>query len=303
MTNIPTRGLTTALLGCLAASAAAEPARFASPEEAVEALVAAGEAADRAAILRIFGPEFEDLIFTGDAEADAAARTGFLHDYGVRHRIDRGPDEAILHIGREDWPFPAPIVRKDEGWSFDGESAREEVRLRRIGLNELDVIDVMRAAVRVQALYRQTDHDGDGVLEFAAGILSTAGTRDGLYWPDEPGTEQSPIGAFIARASADGYNFDGTDSAPEPYLDYYFRILQKQGPSAPGGEMDYMVNGNMLAGHAILAYPANYGETGIMSFMVGENGIVLEADLGPDTLAIGNETTVFDPGEGWTAVE
>lgn len=303
MTIRHTRAALAALL-LSALPAAAEPARFESPEAAVAAVIAALEAVDRGALLTVFGPEFEDVVFTGDPEKDREAWGGFLEAYRTQHRLDQpDADRAVLYVGREQWPFPAEIVAGDGGWSFDSEGAREEVRYRRIGLNELDVIDVMRAGVEVQARYRQTDHDGDGVMEFAASILSTPGTRDGLYWPDEPGTPESPIGAFIARASADGYNFDGTDQEPDPYLGYYFRILQKQGPAAPGGAMDYLVNGNMVAGHALLAYPAAYGDSGIMSFMVGENGTVYEADLGEDTLAVGAAIDTFDPGEGWAPVE
>jgi hypothetical protein len=209
----------------------------------------------------------------------------------------------VLHVGPDDWPFPAAVVLGEDGWAFDAAGAREEVALRRIGLNELDVIELLRAGVAVQSRFRQTDHDGDGVMEFADAILSRPGERDGLYWPDEAGTPVSPIGPLMARASADGYNMGDGDSPPDPYLGYYFRILQAQGPDAPGGAMDYLIGGNMVAGHAFLAYPADYGVTGVMSFMVGENGIVLEADLGPDTLAAGNAITAFNPGEGWAPVD
>jgi hypothetical protein len=283
--------------------ALAEPARYDSPEAAVSAVVAAVEAKDPAALLAIFGPENEDVVFTGTPEQDREIWRGFLHSYRERSRIEMDGDaRAVLHIGREDWPFPAALVLQDGTWAFDGAGAREEVALRRIGLNELDVIDLLKAGVAVQARFRQTDHDGDGVMEFAASILSSAGQRDGLYWPDEPGTEPSPIGAQMARAAADGYNMGDGDSPPDPYLGYYFRILQAQGPAAPGGAMDYKIGGNMVAGHAILAYPADYGVTGVMSFMVGENGIVHESDLGPDTVQIGNAITVFDPSEGWAPV-
>jgi hypothetical protein len=283
--------------------ALAEPTTFPSPEAAVAAVITALEAVDRDALLAVFGKENEDVVFTGDPAKDRENWTGFIDDYRRQHRIEASADRATLFIGREQWPFPAEIVATSGGWQFDSEGAREEVLYRRIGLNELDVIDVMHAAVGVQLRYRQADHDGDGVMEFASSILSSPGTRDGLYWPDEPGTEESPIGDFIARASADGYNFDGTDTEPDPYLGYYFRILRKQGPAAPGGALDYLINGNMVAGHALLAYPAAYGDTGIMSFMVGENGTVYEADLGKDTLAVAGAIDSFDPAEGWRPVE
>ncbi len=291
--------LTTAPLAALAA-----PQAFDSPYAAVAAVIAAIEAQDRDALLAIFGPENEDVAFTGDAEKDQEIWDSFLQAYRQGNRLENvAGDRAVLHIGREDWPFPADVVQGEGGWTFDAAGAREEVALRRIGLNELDVIDLLKAGVAVQARFRQTDHDGDGVMEFADAILSQPGKRDGLFWPDEPGTPVSPIGPLLARASADGYSMGDGDTPPDPYLGYYFRILQSQGPDAPGGAMDYLIGGNMVAGHAFLAYPADYGVTGVMSFMVGENGIVYEADLGPDTLANGNAITAFNPGEGWAPVD
>jgi hypothetical protein len=284
--------------------AQAAPQTFDSPYAAVAAVVAAVEAQDRAALLAIFGPENEDVAFTGDAERDREIWGSFLAGFRLANRLENtAGDRAVLHVGPEDWPFPAAVVQGEGGWAFDAAGAREEVALRRIGLNELDVIELLQAGVAVQARFRQTDHDGDGVMEFADAILSAPGKRDGLYWPDAPGIPVSPIGPLMARASADGYNMGDGDTPPDPYLGYYFRILQSQGPDAPGGALDYLIGGNMLAGHAFLAYPADYGVTGVMSFMVGENGIVLESDLGPDTLAIGNAMTAFNPGEGWAPAD
>ena len=201
------------------------------------------------------------------------------------------------------WPFPAELVLSEGAWSFDAEGARDEVLMRRIGRNELAVIAIMRRAPDVQAAYRRVDHDGDGVMEFAASILSAPGARDGLYWPDEPGTEPSPFDERVARASFTGYSLDGEDLEAEPFEGYFFRILQGQGEAAPGGAYSYMVAGNMVAGHALLAVPAVYGDTGIMSFMVGEEGVVFEADLGEETLSRAAEIETFDPGEEWSAVE
>ena len=175
--------------------------------------------------------------------------------------------------------------------------------MRRIGRNELDVIEIMGRVPEIQAKYRSVDHDGDGVMEFAAAILSSPDDRDGLYWPETPGTEPSPYGETVARASLTGYNLDGTDQPPEPLAGYYFVILQGQGPTAPGGAYSYMVGGNMVAGHALAAFPAIYGETGIMSFMVGEGGVILEADLGEETLVRAGEISLFDPGEDWTPID
>ena len=283
--------------------ALAEPATFPTPEAATDAFVAALQAHDRAALLVIFGPESEDLLSSGDADRDAAARDAFLADYDLSKEIvPSGDDRADLQIGSTQWTFPVALVKSDTGWSFDVAGSRDEILARRIGENELDVIDLMRKAVAVQSAFRQTDYDGDGVMEFAAAILSTPGQRDGLYWPSEEGTPDSPIGAFMAQAAADGVNIDGVDQAPVPYLGYYFRILTSQGDAAPGGGHDYMVGGNMVSGHALLAYPAEPGTSGITSFMVGENGQVYEADLGEATLDLAGAIESFDPSEGWAVL-
>ena len=173
---------------------------------------------------------------------------------------------------------------------------------RRIGRNELGVIDLMHAYVRVQYSFRQSDYDEDGVMEFARSLLGTPGERDGLYWPPDLGEPQSPIGDAVAEATAEGYIVGTEDQPPRPYLGYYYRVLEAQGPNARGGSMDYVVNGNMVASHALLAFPAEYGDTGIMSFMVGENGTVYEADLGEDTIRIANAIEAFDPCEEWQPV-
>ena len=209
---------------------------------------------------------------------------------------------ATLYIGREQWPFPIRLVKGDGGWVFDVAGGREEMLDRRIGRNELDVIDLMHAYVRVQYRFRQSDYDEDGVMEFARSLLSTPGKRDGLYWSPDLGEPQSPIGDAVAEATAEGYVVGTVDQPPRPYLGYCYRILESQGPNAPGGAMEYLVNGNMVAGHALLAFPADYGGSGVMSFMVGENGTVYEADLGEDTTDFADAIETFDPGEGWAPV-
>lgn len=297
---------TVLILSVSASAAWSEPARFETPDAAVAAMIAALEAADRDAVLGIFGAENEDILSVGNPQEDREVWGGFLKELQTFRRIEvEASDEniATLFAGREMWPFPVQLVRAEGMWSFDAEGAREEILMRRIGQNELAVIDIMRRAGEVQAAYRQTDHDGDGVMEFAASILSSPGNRDGLYWPLEPGAPPSPFDATIARATLTGYSLDGQDFEPEPFEGYYFRILQEQGASAPGGAYSYMIGGNMVAGHAVIAYPAVYGDTGIMSFMVSENGIVLEADLGEETLAKAIEITAFDPGETWAPVK
>lgn len=299
-------GLVLALLGTAGVPGvlAAEAESFASPEAATEAVIDALRARDRDALLAIFGSDAEDVVFTGETAQDVEEWGSFLADYEELNRIAIQTDgTATLYLGRDQWPFPAPLVETDGGWRFDAEAAREEVFFRRIGQNELDVLELLAGYVRAQSAYRQVDYDEDGVMEFAAGVLSTAGTRDGLYWPPEPGAPESPIGDFMARAAASGYSIDGVDEAPEPYLGYLYRILQSQGEAAAGGAYDYVIDGNMVAGHAALAFPAVYGETGIMSFLVGENGVIYERDLGDDTLDVADGITVYDPDEDWAPVE
>lgn len=285
-------------------AASAQPQAFETPEAAVDAVIAAIDAGDREAIVTIFGPENEDIILTGDAERDRDNAEDFLASYNAMHRVVVEDDTATLYIGADQWPAPIPIVLGSDGaWRFDPGAAREELAARVIGENELDVLELLRAYVRVQAAYRQIDYDGDGIMEFASTILSDAGQRNGLYWPAEPGVPESPIGEFMARAAASGYAVDGEAVEGDPYLGYYYRILTRQGDAAPGGARDYLVKGAMVAGHAILAFPSAYGETGIMSFMAGENGIVYEADLGEDTLAAAAAIEAFDPADDWRIVD
>jgi len=288
------------------APALGAPSEYESPEAAVQAVLDALDARDRDALIKVFGPEAEDVILTGDPAQDRQIWGDFLKSYNQMHRIavDGDGREATLYIGREQWPVPVLLKKQLDGrWAFDAEAAREEVLDRRIGRNELDVIELLRGYVRAQQVFRQTDYNDDGVREFARSIISSSERRDGLYWPEAPGVPESPIGDFMARAAADGYSFGGEDQEPEPYLGYYYRVLDEQGPDAPGGAMSYLVNGRMLAGHALLAFPAAYDDTGIMTFMVGENGIVYERDLGLDTLEVADAITSFDPGPGWEAVE
>ncbi|MBK0329423.1 DUF2950 family protein [Rhodobacteraceae bacterium F11138] len=293
--------LAAAALTCMiAAPLAAEPTVYATPHDALMALVDAAQRNDRQAVLAVFGPENEDLISSGNAAEDRRNRAELSRMYHQGYRMEAQPDgSVVIALGLDAWPFPVPLAQSDDGWFFDAEAGRQEIQYREIGGNELDVIDLLDAYVDIQAAYRLTDHDGDGVMEFARRIISDAEDRDGLFWPGSG----SPLGAQIARASAYGYN-DGTqDHEPDPFHGYYFHILTSQTDAAPGGSMDYLVNGHMLAGHAILAVPSAYGETGIRSFMVSENGVILQADLGETTLetAVGIES--YDPDESWTPID
>ena len=297
-------GVTTALFLALPGTGAlAEPQTFESPEAGAEALIAALRAGGGEPILKVFGPESKDIIVSDDSERNRADREDFIAAWNELHRV--AVDEtgaARIYIGRDQFPFPIALVEVDGGWQFDVAAGREELIDRRIGRNELDVIELMEAYVLVQQRFRQTDWDGDGVMEFAHHILSSSDARDGLYWPPAEGVPESLIGDAIARAAAQGYEIDGEVVEPEPYLGYYFHILEGQAEGAPGGAVSYLVNGNMVAGHALLAFPSDYGDTGVMSFIVSENGVVHEQDLGDDTIDRASAIELFDPSQGWTPV-
>ena len=270
-----------------------------TPQAALDALVAAISAGDAAAAVAAMDPAATDLVEAEDPEAVAETLSDLTERYREGYRfVPQGADAVVIELGEDGWPFPVPILRGPDGWRFDAAAAREEILARQIGANELDVIDTLDAYVAIQRDFRLVDHDGDGVLEFASAILSSEGRRDGLYWPGD----DSPLGDVAARASLDGVDADAGDESAVPYQGYFYRILTAQGDAAPGGAMSYLVNGQMVAGHALLAVPAVYGETGVHTFMVGENGVVLQADLGPDSLDAAFGITAFDPGEGWEVV-
>ncbi|MEE4189049.1 MAG: DUF2950 family protein [Roseobacter sp.] len=286
----------------LAGPVFAQPASYATPQDALDAMIDALRASDRAAVLGVFGEDAEDYLSDGDPVEDKLNRLTLLALYQEGYRFEPQEDGAVMiALGAESWLFPVPIAKTEEGlWSFDNEAGREEVRLREIGVNELEILELLEAYVTIQSSYRQVDLDGDGVMEFAQQIISsTPEARDGLFWPDE----DTLLGELFARASATGYNDGTSDQPPEPFFGYYFRILTKQSDAAPGGAMDYVINDNMVGGHALLAVPAVYGETGVHSFMVAENGVILEAVLGEDTLDLAAEMDAYDPNENWTIVE
>ncbi len=289
-----------AALAVVAHGAFAEPATYDTAQDAFEAAVAAIAGSDRDAILTVFGPEAEDLIYSGDEREDRVNKLALTILYREGFRLIPNEDDSItVALGLEDWPFPIPIVRSDSGWQFDIEAGREEIDAREIGANELDVIDLLDAYGDLQAAFRLVDVDGDGVMEFARHIISSDEARDGLFWPDE----DSPIGELVAQANFDGFSDGNTDLAPVPYLGYYYRILTGQGPDAPGGARDYMSGEDMTGGHALIAAPAEYGVTGVSSFLVGENGVIFEADLGEGTLDAVAAIEVYNPDEVWTPVD
>jgi hypothetical protein len=288
-----------AILVSTPASAAAPKQRtFATPEEAGAALIAAAESFDVAALLEIFGPEGVDLVVTQDPVLDRNQSAAFAAAAREKTAVVRDPKNrrrANLIVGKDDWPMPVPIVEKRGRWSFDAAAGREELLYRRIGRNELDAIEVCRGYVEAQFEYALEKRDG--LNRYAQRIISTPGTQDGLAWQAPDGTWRGPVGEGIARVIAEGY----TDRY-EPFHGYYFKVLKGQGPAAPLGAMDYVIGGAMIGGFALVAAPAEYGVTGVKTFMVSHDGIVYEKDLGPDTVERFRELELYDPDKSWTPV-
>lgn len=251
-----------ALLAVALASPAKAQQSFKTPEEAVEALASASKSGDRKSVLTVLGPGADDLVSSGDEVADAADRKRVLEAYDVKHQIVReGTDKAILLVGNEEWPFPIPLVRKGDSWQFDTAAGRDEILFRRIGRNELSAIQTCLAYVDAQDEYAEKGVAGTGV--YAQRIISTPGKKDGLYWPAQGSEDESPLGELAAAASTEGYRIGQQRT---PYHGYYYKILTRQGPSAAGGELDYIVRGKMIGGYALVAYPAEYGNSGVMTF-------------------------------------
>lgn len=274
---------------------------FQSPDEAVEALVAATKADDLKAMLGILGPGSKDLISSGDSVADNAERDKFVSSYEQKHSLEtRTGGIMILHIGADDWSMPIPVVKKGAGWVFDIGKGRKEILNRRIGRNELQVIEVIDAYVDAQHEYASKDCRGAGKVEFAQRIISTPGSRDGLYWEAKEGEQQSPLGPLIARAAQEGYSTEGNLS---PFHGYYFKVLKGQGKNAGGGPYSYVVKGKMILGFALVAYPAAYGNSGIMTFVVNQEGIIFEKNLGKDTRRAAEAITLFNPDRSWKKVK
>jgi hypothetical protein len=232
-----------------------------------------------------------------------AARVKFLQFYDEKNRLLRDGDSKVeIVIGKAEWPFPVPVVRKKESWVFDVKAGEEEILDRRVGRNELQSVQVLLAIVDAQREYAQKDRDGDGLLEYAAKFRSTPGLKDGLYWQAAEGEVQSPLGLFAAKAQDEKYTAKSPEAGPQPYHGYLYRILLKQGKSAPGGAFDYMANDSLMGGFAVIATPADYGNSGVMTFIVGYDGVVYQQDLGPDTSEVANEIESFDPDSSWKKV-
>jgi hypothetical protein len=283
-------------------AAEAKQKYFASAEAGLEALMAALKANDVKAMLAILGPDARPLIVTGDPVADRQERERVVRDYEEAHSLAMsGEAKAVIQIGKDDWPMPIPLVKENGGWRFDTRAGKEEILNRRIGRNELAAIEVCRAYVDAQREYYLRNPGGDALHQYAQRFLSTKGKRDGLYWRTREGEEPSPLGPLIARAQARGY-VKGRDERgkPLPYYGYYYRILKSQGADAPGGAYHYIVRGKMIGGFALVAYPANWGNSGVMTFIVNHDGVVYQKDLGPSTAAVARAMQRFDPDSTWT---
>jgi hypothetical protein len=298
--------LSAAALLLLASSAGAiEQPHFPTPDEAVQALIDAAASDEPGALLQVLGEGVEKLR-SGDPVADAADRADFVGAALESANIEQeeaNEDLAFLSVGPDDWPFPIPLVRDAEGWYWDVAAGEEELIDRRIGRNELTTIEVMRAYVEAQHEYAQQDRDNDGKREYAQRLMSSEGARDGLYWPrsaaDEP--DDSPMGSLVAEAVAEGYR-PGEGEGPRPYHGYLYRILTAQGDDAPGGAKSYLSGDSMTQGFGLLAYPAEYGNSGVMTFQVSQSGIVYQKDLGQDTPSLAAAIQAYAPGDGWEPV-
>jgi hypothetical protein len=272
---------------------------FVSPQEAVTALVVAVQENNDAELLVILGPGSEDLISSGDRVADQKGRTRFLKAYEEKNSLEQeGEGHAVLLIGGKDYPFPIPIVRQGDAWLFDTQAGMEEILNRRIGRNELHTIEVMHAYTDAQREYACMKRKSGGP-EFAEKFASSEGRKDGLYWEAGEGEEKSPFGPLIARATQEGYAGGLDKDPPEAFHGYYFKILKAQGEHAKGGAFDYVADGKMVLGFALVAYPAKYGASGIMTFIVNQEGVIYEKDLGEDTAKAAAAMTTFDPDDTW----
>jgi len=279
----------------------AGPQTFDSAEKAADALVDAAEKFNVTSLIRIVGPQGEDLVLTGEYAQDRERAQEFAAQARKRKQVSVDPKtdtRAYLLVGEQDWPFALPIVKRDGRWSFDAAAGRQELMYRRIGSNELDAIDICEGYVDAQFDFAYRKRQGYEAPHYAQHIISSPGKQDGLAWKNPDGSWGGPIGEKIAEAIEQGYNLKA-----DPYHGYFFKVLKGQGAAAPLGTMDYVVGGVMLGGFALVAAPAEYGETGLKTFMVSHTGVVYEKDLGPDTLQQFQQMERFDPDKSWTPVK
>jgi hypothetical protein len=291
---------------------------FSSPQDALQALVSAAKSKDQAALAKLFGPDYDQLL-SGDDVEDAKDLDDFsnaISESAGLQKVDDSKNTVV--VGNENWPTPIPLVQKDGKWFFDTKAGLEEVLNRRIGENELSAIETCRAyAVAQWEYYTEGDWDHDGVAEYAQKLISTAGKHDGLYWETAEDDKPSPLGKLIAAARAEGYGpkteapdaagkggseKEGVAEERAPYHGYYFKILTRQGSNAPGGKYSYIINGNMIAGYALVAYPAKWGNSGVMTLIVNQQGRVYEKNLGPETAKLAAAMAEYNPDPSWKMV-
>lgn len=277
--------------------------KFSSGEEATAAFLHALKSDNNNELLKIFGPEADELMHSGDVAADKLRRARFLAAFTRKHSLSADKERLILSVGENDWPFPIPLVKEGNEWIFDTLSGKEEILDRRVGQNELSVIQTMMAIVDAQREYAMKDRDGDGLLEYAQKFRSTPGQQDGLHWPTADGEEPSPLGDLVAKAREEEYYMEQEDDDPRPYHGYFYRILTSQGPYANGGSFDYIVQDNMMGGFAVIAHPAAYGNSGVMTFMVNHNDIVFQKNLGEDTEQKVNDIKMYSPDKTWAKAQ
>jgi len=276
------------------------PNSYASPQEAVLAVVTAVKAHDKDQLMQIFGPEAKEILYSGDEVADRQTGEMFLTKYGQMSRLVTEPDGSVaLYIGAENWPFPIPLVNKNGRWMFDTATGKKEILYRRIGRNEFDTIDTLQGLVEAQKEYASQPRDGEA-KQYAQKLLSDEGKHDGLYWRTNEGEATSPAGPLIVQAFSQGYR---KQNGPVPYHGYVYRLITTQGPNAPGGAKNYMVNGKLTGGFAILAYPVEYKNSGVMTFIVNQDGKIYQKNLGPKTQSLAEQIKTYNPDKTWGLVD
>jgi len=292
---------TAAVALLVSVSAASAQQSFKSPEDAAQTLVNAAKDNWPKGVIAVLGPDADEIVSSGDKTSDEAMREKFLAAFDARHEVKQeGDDKAVMIIGKDDFPFPIPLRRKGAAWKFDTATGRLEILYRRIGRNEINAIKASLAYVDAQNEYAEKNPEGAGSATYAQRIVSRPGKKDGLYWPAAPGEEESPLGELVAQASKEGYSIGGERV---PYHGYYYKILTRQGSMAAGGEVDYVVRGKMIGGFALVAYPAEYGNSGVMTFLVNHAGEVFQKDLGERTARIAERMTSFNPDQTWKKVD
>jgi len=290
--------VTVAMPGAFAAPSAGQ-SQFSTALDAVVALAAAVKKQDDAALMKIFGADADDILHTEDPIQDRQALERFSANMDQKLALVRQSDDVIeLELGKDDWPFPIPLQRGEKGWYFDTEAGRDELLNRRIGANELHTLGVVRAYVEAQYEYAKEDPDGDGKADYADRLLSSEGKKDGLYWPVAAGEAESPMGPMVAAAAAEGYRKEN-QKAGNSYHGYHYKLLTAQGGAAPGGKRSYLKDGALSGGFGLVAYPAEYGESGIMTFIVNQQGIVFQKDLGDETETLATAIDAYDPDASW----